>query len=99
MAMMVVQELPQSHRAPHSVTQSAYAANHNNQLPPNALVKAIIINSADDVYKRARLFSGFGNVSTNRAVNDMIASSYFSGTVGQNETKVFLSPFRLMRRT
>ena len=36
------------------VTQSAYAANHNNQLPPNALVKAIIINSADDVYTKGQ---------------------------------------------
>src|SRR6185436_2781729 len=55
------------------VTQSVYEAAHNNLLPANALVKAIIINSADDVYtKGPDYFSGFGNVNTNRAVNDML---------------------------
>lgn len=72
------------------VMQSAYANAHAKELPPNTLIKAIIINSADDVYtKGPDYFSGFGNINTSRAVNDMMDAKYFSGFVAQGESKNF----------
>ncbi|HXL54800.1 MAG TPA: S8 family serine peptidase [Chitinophagaceae bacterium] len=70
--------------------QSAYAIQHNDSLPANALVKAIIINSADDILNQGPdFFSGYGNVNTYRAAKDMLSGNFFSGTVRQDETKDF----------
>lgn len=70
--------------------QSAYSKQHNDSLPANALVKAIIINSADDVFNAGPdFYSGYGNVNTYRAVKDMLSKNYFSGMLHQNEAKDF----------
>ena len=70
--------------------QSAYALQHHDSLPANTLVKAILINSADDVYNAGPdFYSGYGNVNTYHAVKDMQSNNFFYGTVVQDETKNF----------
>ena len=70
--------------------QAAYAQEHSNSLPANTLVKAILINSADDVFNQGPdFYSGYGNVNTYHAVKDMQSNNFFYGTVGQDETKDF----------
>ena len=70
--------------------QSAYQSVHQDSLPPNALVKAIIINSADDVFNAGPdFYSGFGNVNVNNAVTDALANNFFSDNIHQDETKSF----------
>jgi len=70
--------------------QSAYSLQHSGLLPTNALVKAILINSADDVFtKGPDFYSGYGNVNTYNAVKDILSANFFSDSVQQNETKDF----------
>lgn len=70
--------------------QSAYAQTHSGILPNNALTKSILINSADDIHKNGPdFYSGYGNVNTYRAVQDILSGSYLSGAVGDGETKDF----------
>ena len=70
--------------------QSAYAKNHSGTLPANALVKAIIINSADDINKKGPdFYSGFGNVNTCRAVKDILSGNFLPGSVSDGETRDF----------
>src|SRR5205809_3251087 len=70
--------------------QSAYAKLHHGSLPANALVKAILINSADDVYNAGPdYYSGYGNVNVYKAVRDVSSGNYFSGTIKQSHTDKF----------
>lgn len=70
--------------------QSAYAQQHYDSLPANALVKATLINSADDVFNAGPdFYSGFGNVNTFRAVKDMLSNNFFRSSITQDETKDF----------
>ncbi|MEP6847013.1 MAG: S8 family peptidase, partial [Panacibacter sp.] len=70
--------------------QSAYAQQNNNILPVNALTKAIIINSADDINKTGPdFYSGYGNVNTYRAVADILSGDFFFGSVENGQTKDF----------
>ena len=62
----------------------------NGILPPNSLVKAILINSADDVgnaeidYK-----NGFGSLNANNALKTLLANRFFSGTVSNSSNQSF----------
>ncbi|MFT4153555.1 S8 family peptidase [Parafilimonas sp.] len=70
--------------------QSAYQSVHHDSLPPNALAKAIIINSADDVFNPGPdFYSGFGNINVKNAVADALTNNFFSDEVKQDETKSF----------
>jgi len=59
-------------------------------LPPNSLIKAILINSADDVgntevdYK-----NGFGSLNTNNALKTLQANRFFSGSVSNSSSQSF----------
>ena len=59
-------------------------------LPPNSLIKAILINSADDVgnaevdYK-----NGFGSLNTNNALKTLQANRFFSGSVSNSTSQSF----------
>ncbi len=59
-------------------------------LPPNSLIKAILINSADDVgnaevdYK-----NGFGSLNTNNAMKTLQANRFFSGSVSNSTSQPF----------
>ena len=70
--------------------QSAYAQQHQDSLPENALTKAFIINSADDINRRGPdYFSGYGNVNAYRAVEDTRSGKYFTGAVADGQTQTF----------
>jgi len=70
--------------------QSAYSMQHHDSLPANTLVKAILINSADDVFNPGPdFYSGYGNVNTYHAVKDMLSNNFFYGIVAPDETKNF----------
>lgn len=62
----------------------------NGSLPPNSLLKAILINSADDVgnaevdYK-----NGFGSLNANNALKTLQANRFFSGTVSNSSSQSF----------
>ena len=62
----------------------------NGTLPPNSLIKAILINSADDVgnaeidYK-----NGFGSLNANNALKALQANRFFSGTVSNSSNQSF----------
>jgi hypothetical protein len=60
-------------------------------LPPNSLIKAILINSADDVgnaevdYK-----SGFGSLNANNALKTLQANRTFAGSVANSSSQSFI---------
>lgn len=62
----------------------------NGTLPPNSLVKSILINSADDVgnaevdYK-----NGFGSLNANNALKTLQENNFFSGTVSNATSQTF----------
>lgn len=67
------------------VLQQAYKEQQGH-LPPAALVKGVLINSARDVAQPGPDFtSGFGNVDAYRALQTLQAGHYFTGTVSQGE--------------
>ncbi len=70
--------------------QDRYSQEHSGALPANALVKAILINSADDVGSTGIDFiSGYGCVNAFKAAGDISAGKFFNGTVSQDEIKNF----------
>ena len=70
--------------------QDAYARNHAGALPENALVKALLINSANDVMSKGIDFSsGYGSVDAFRSVQNMTAGKFFAGSIKQGEEKTF----------
>lgn len=57
-------------------------------LPASALIKATLINSASDAGKEGLDFeTGYGNVNGFKALENLLARRYFSGTIGQGETQ------------
>jgi hypothetical protein len=65
--------------------QQAYKS-VKGSLPPAALIKAVLINSADDVGpKGIDYVSGFGNVNALKSIRTIVENRYFNGTVGNNE--------------
>ncbi len=70
--------------------QDAYEQKYPGQLPDNALVKAIMINSANDIGAEGIDFaSGYGSINAFRAVKNIIKENYFSGTIRQGQDQVF----------
>jgi hypothetical protein len=62
----------------------------NNSLPPNALVKAILINSADDVgNKEIDYANGYGSLNTLNAVRTLQSGHVLNGVVANGATQTF----------
>ncbi|GAB2830299.1 S8 family peptidase [Ferruginibacter profundus] len=71
------------------VLQQAYKNNTGN-LPSSALVKAVLLNSCDDVAAGGIDFtSGFGSLNAYKAAAGMAAQKYFTGTVANSGTQSF----------
>ena len=67
--------------------QQAYLEQHAS-LPPSALLKAILINSATDAGPEGVDFlTGYGNVNGYRALQNLKEGQYFSGSLRQGESK------------
>lgn len=72
------------------LVQQAYATLHGGVLPPAALVKAALINSADDVGRPAVDFeSGFGNTDALGAVQAIQQQHFFTSTISNGQEKKF----------
>ncbi|GAA4042829.1 hypothetical protein GCM10022409_30960 [Hymenobacter glaciei] len=70
--------------------QQQYRDQHAGTLPPAALVKAVLLNSADDLgTPEVDFLSGFGQLDALGAVNTMRAGRFFGGTASQGGDQVF----------
>ena len=71
------------------VLQQAYK-NVIGSLPPSSLIKAILLNSADDVgTKGIDFMSGFGAANAYKALLEIINAQYFNGSVANGNTDTF----------
>jgi hypothetical protein len=71
--------------------QQAYKNINGGVLPNSSLVKAVLLNSCDDVAAPGIDFtSGFGNLNAFKAVQEINAQEYFSGNVTNGTTQNFL---------
>ncbi|WP_299820041.1 S8 family serine peptidase [uncultured Pontibacter sp.] len=72
------------------LVQQAYKNKFDGTLPSAALVKAALINSADDVGRKAVDFeSGFGNTDALGAIKSIQDARFIEDAVAQNEQKAF----------
>ncbi|HAS45558.1 MAG TPA: hypothetical protein DCS93_34050 [Microscillaceae bacterium] len=73
-----------------ALLQQAYKQNNSNQLPSATLLKAILINSADDVDNpQVDYRTGFGNVNAYRAHQGLTQNQFFQGNTTQGNTVNF----------
>jgi hypothetical protein len=71
------------------ILQNAYLDLYDS-LPSNALIKAVMLNSADDVgNSEVDYANGFGSLNARNAVHTIHAGRHFSGTVANGEMKDF----------
>lgn len=71
-----------------ALVQQAYKLLHQDSLPTAALVKAVLLNSADDIgAKGIDYASGYGSVNAFNALQTINANHFFESTVAQHETK------------
>src|SRR5690606_12217225 len=65
--------------------QQAYKDLHDS-LPQSALIKAVLINSADDIGPpHPDFISGYGNTNAYKALQTIINGYFIKGTVSENE--------------
>lgn len=70
--------------------QQAYRDSHEDSLPDAALVKALLLNTAEDVGNAGIDFSsGFGSLDAWRAVKEIEAGHFFSGNIAQAQQMTF----------
>jgi hypothetical protein len=71
------------------ILQQAYVNMHDS-LPENALLKSILLNSADDISNKEVDYStGFGSLNANNALKTIHAARYFSGSVTNGSSRSF----------
>lgn len=72
-----------------ALVQQAYKDQYNS-LPPAALVKAVLLNSADDIgEKHVDFISGYGSLNAYAAVNTIEQKRFLIDSVAQNEIEIF----------
>lgn len=70
--------------------QQFYKTKNNNNALPSALAKAILINTADDVYTSGPDFAtGFGNMNAIKAIHLINDNNIFSGKISNDSTQYF----------
>jgi hypothetical protein len=73
-----------------AVLQQGYANTHNRHHPSSALIKAILLNSADDVGQKGIDYTaGYGNLNAKKAAEDLLGAKYFAGTAVNNSNREF----------
>jgi hypothetical protein len=73
------------------ILQQAYKNNTAGNLPSGALVKAVLLNSCDDVAAAGIDFtSGYGSLNAYKAAEGMSTQKYFTGTVSNNSSQTFI---------
>jgi hypothetical protein len=69
--------------------QEAYAK-FNDTLPANALVKSILLNSADDIgNKEVDYSTGFGSLNAKNAFKTIQSGRFFSGSITNGSSRTF----------
>ena len=72
------------------VMQQAYKQNHNDSLPHAALVKAVLINTADDIgNSQVDYASGYGKLNAWKAVKSVAENSFIESNVTSSQTRFF----------
>jgi hypothetical protein len=62
----------------------------NDSLPANALIKAILLNSADDIgNKEVDYSTGFGSLNAKNAIKAIQSGRYFSGSVTNGNSRTY----------
>lgn len=75
------------------LVQYAYKRKQNGSLPNSSLVKAALLNSADDMGNSYLDYaSGFGSLNAYRALTTINENRFFENSVAQNEVKTFNLP-------
>ncbi len=75
------------------ILQQAYQKQNNNILPDASLLKAVLLNSADDVVRKGIDFiSGYGSVNAYKAVNSINEKRFYVDSLQQGNTKMFTLP-------
>ena len=70
--------------------QQYYGIQHPSEKLPSALAKAILLNTADDIYNPGPDFkSGFGNMNAIKAMSLIRDNKLFSGNISQASTQIF----------
>ena len=75
------------------ILQEAYKNNNAGVLPPSSLIKAVLLNSCDDVSSPGIDFkSGFGSLNAYRAAQEINMQQYFTGSVSNGNAQDFSIP-------
>lgn len=70
-----------------AVMQQVYADSNSQAIPPAALIKAILFNTADDIYNTGIDYkTGYGSVNSYAAVRSLQQKNYDGSTLAQNQT-------------
>ena len=73
-----------------ALLKQAYKTNHHDSVPTAALVKAILLNSADDIDNKGPDYSsGYGSLNAYNALRTISNHSYLQGTVKQGEQRSY----------
>jgi hypothetical protein len=73
-----------------ALLQQAYKLMHHDSLPSAALVKAVLLNGADDVdAKGIDYSSGYGSLNAFSSLQTIKTNHFFESSVSQNQTKTF----------
>ncbi len=70
-----------------AVMQQVYADSNSQAIPPASLIKTVLFNTADDIYKTGIDFkTGFGSVNSYAAVRALQQKNYDGSSLSQNQT-------------
>jgi len=70
--------------------QQQYKQQNGGALPSSALIKTILLNSADDIYTKGPDFqSGYGSLNAYKAMQTLVKTQYYSGSVTQGNVQNF----------
>ena len=70
--------------------QQYYKQKNGGALPPASLVKAVLLNSADDRGTKGPDYqSGYGSLNAYQALQELVKEQYFTGSASQGATQTF----------
>lgn len=72
------------------LVQQAYQTQHTGKIPPASLVKAVLLNSAEDIGRPEVDFeTGFGNANALGAVKTIMENRFFTDSLTLTEERIF----------
>lgn len=70
-----------------ALLQQSYKKNHGDSLPPSSLIKAVLINSAQDLGAPGPDFTyGYGKINAFRALQSITGQKYINGILQKDQT-------------